>query len=127
MPEVCRRYDCFWREHELDESWRPDRTGVVVTESGSVTNGHHLLPVVLFEEDFPRATAGRAAQEMLDHFISRGFAVMIIHGLEARIEFDQLRYPGVSSGEIEIALRYELLQDAEALKQLGALGDDFAL
>ncbi len=121
MPDVCRQYDCFWREHEtLSESWRPDRIGVVVTEAGSVSVGHHLLPVVLFQEDSAEesfqaracsagnspvsgglepsseASRGVAARELLNHFVRRGIAVMIIHGMEARIEFDRAHWPGIS-------------------------------
>ena len=82
-PEICRQYDCYWREHEaLCESWRPDRIGIVVTEAGSVAAGDCLLPVVLFQEDFAEASRGDAARELLDHFVQRGVAVMIIHGLE---------------------------------------------
>jgi hypothetical protein len=126
MPEVCRQYDCFWREHDaLPDSWRPDRTGIVVTESGIVSVGSYRLPVVLFQQDdFVEGTAAMA-EEMLDHFVTQGLAVMMIHGAEARIEFDRDRYPEVSAGEIEAALRYELSQDAEELKRLGAVGDDY--
>ena len=67
----------------------------------------------------------QAAQEMLDHFVSRGEAVMIVHGLQARIEFDRTRYPDISADDIEAALRYELSQDAEELKRLGVVGDDY--
>ncbi len=157
MPDVCRQYDCFWREHEtLSESWRPDRVGVVVTEAGSVSVGRHLLPVVLFQEDsyFPEgstsekplpnrtdgidalpapgglepssgANLGVAAGELLEHFLRLGFAVMISRGLQARVEFDHGRWPGISAEDIEAALRYELSQDAEELRQLGAVGDDY--
>ena len=55
----------------------------------------------------------------------RGLAVMIIRGLEARIEFDRARWPGISADDIEAALRYELSQDAEELKRLGAVGDEY--
>ncbi len=121
MPEVCRQYDCYWREHEaLSEAWRPDRIGIVVTEAGSVTVGHCLLPVVLFLADVADAALG-----LVDHFVQRGIAVMIIRGLEARIEFDRARWPGIAPGDIEAALRYELSQDAEELRQLGAVGDDY--
>ena len=125
-PEVCRQYDCYWREHDaLSESWRPDRIGIVVTEAGSVSVGHRLLPVVLFQEDFAEASWGGAARELLDHFVRRGVAVMMIHGLEARIEFDRGRYSGISADQIEAAVRYELSQDAEELKRLGAVGDEY--
>ena len=53
QPEVCRQYDCYWRDHdELPDMWRPDQIGVVVTEAGNVTVAVHFLPVVTFQEDF---------------------------------------------------------------------------
>ncbi len=139
-PDVCCQYDCYWREHDaLSEAWCPDRIGIVVTEAGSVTVGYRLLPVVLFQEDCSvgvslangsfepasEASLGDAVRGLLDHFVSRGVAVMIIHGLDARIEFDRARWPGISADDIEAALRYELSQDAEELKRLGAVGDEY--
>jgi len=125
-PEICRQYDCYWREHDvLSESWRPDRIGIVVTEAGNVTAGQHHLPVVLFQEDSVEASRGDAARGLLDHFVSRGFSVMGIHGLGAQIEFDRARWPGISTDDIEAALRYELSQDAENLKRLGAVGNEY--
>ena len=109
----------------MSDAWRPDRIGIVVTEAGTVSVGLRLLPVVTFQEDLPgtlfraggAAVGGReadaeaarlaAGREMLDHFLSRGVAVMIIQGSEARIEFDRSRYPGISAADIEAALRYE--------------------
>jgi hypothetical protein len=125
-PEICRQYDCYWREHDrLSEAWRPDRIGIVVTEAGSVSVGQRLLPVVLMQEDFVAASRGDAGLALLDYFVSRGFAVMVIHGLDARIEFDRARWPGISTDEIEAALCYELSQDADELKRLGAVGDEY--
>jgi hypothetical protein len=125
-PEICRRYDCYWREYDgLPEAWRPDRVGVVVTEAGNVTVGYRILPVVCLQEDFAGASRSDAAVGLLDYFVARGFAVMVIYGMQARIEFDRAFWPGISSDEIEAALRYELAQDAEELKRLGAVGDDY--
>jgi len=109
----------------LSGSWRPDRIGIVVTEAGNVTVGQWFLPVVLFHVDVVDASQGEAGLGLLRHFISRGFAVMVIHGSEARIEFDRSRWPGISTDEIEAALRYELSQDADELKRLGAVGEEF--
>jgi hypothetical protein len=125
-PEICRQYDCFWREHDsLPESWRPDRIGIVVTEAGNVTIGDCQMPVVLFQQDDAPAVCSEALRDMIDHFVSRGFAVMIIRGIDARIEFDRMRYPDILAEEIEVALRYELSQDAEELKRLGAVGNEY--
>ena len=49
---------------------------------------------------------------------------MVIRGLEARIEFDRARWPGISAAEIEAACATRW-QDAEELKRLGAVGDDY--
>ena len=126
-PEVCRQYNCYWREHDaLPDAWRPDRIGIVITEAGSVTVNDRRLPVVLFHEDLAEGHAGGGvAQEVLEYFVRRGMAVMIVRGLEARIEFDRERWPGISADDIEVALRYELSQDAEELKRLGAVGDEY--
>ena len=62
---------------------------------------------------------------MLARFVRRGFAVLVIHGLEARTEFDRARYPGVSAEDIEAALLYEISQDAEELRRLGAVDDSY--
>ncbi len=126
MPEICRQYDCYWREHEtLSESWRPDRIGIVVTEAGNVTIGYRLLPVVIVQQETAEAGVGDAARELLAHFVALGFAVMMIHGLAARIEFDRAQYPDITADEIEAALRYELSQDAAELKRLGAVDDGY--
>jgi len=150
QPDICREYDCYWRDHEaLPESWRPDRIGIVATEAGNVTVGNRLLPIVLLQEDYPgpliqdcagdqgdspaeegiesasEASRRSAERELVDYLVSRGIAVMIIHGLDARIEFDTARYPHVSADDIEAALRYELSQDAEELKRLGAVDSDY--
>ena len=50
---------------------------------------------------------------------------MMIYRLEAKIEFDGARYPGITADDIEAALRYELAQDAGELKRLGAVDDDY--
>jgi len=154
QPEICRQYDCYWRDHvELPEQYRPDRIGVVVTEAGTVMivagkkaprgypvpicwNGPKgaahkrglspfFLPVVTFQEDFAGAAQGPQAAAMLAHFVQQGFAVLVIHGLESRVEFDGARYPGVSAEAIEAALRYELSQDAGELRRLGAVDEDY--
>ncbi len=109
----------------MPEDCRPDRIGIVVTEAGSVTIGHRWLPVVIFQAETAQASRGDAARKLLDHFVSQGFAVMIIHGLEARIEFDRAQYEGITARDIESALRYELSQDAEELQRLGAVGDEY--
>jgi uncharacterized protein len=122
QPEVCRQYDCYWRDHdELPEQWRPDRIRVVVTEAGTVMVGTRFLPVVTFQEDFADAARGAMAAAMLDRFVQQGFAVLVICGLESRLEFDHARYPDISDEAIEAALRYELSQDADELRRLGAV------
>jgi hypothetical protein len=121
-PEICRQYDCYWRDHDdLPDACRPDRIGVVVTERGTVNVSYYFLPVVTLQEDFPGAALGPDAAQLLESFIRQGFAVFIIHGPDARIEFDRARYPGVSSEMIEAALREEHTRDAGELVRLGAV------
>ena len=125
-PEICRQYDCYWREHDdLPASWRPDRIGIVVSEAGNVTISHHVLPVVHSSRGSFRGKPGqrgpgvarllRLARLRRDGHSRFGGAV----------EFDPARWPGIASEEIEAALRYELSQDAEELKRLGAVGDEY--
>jgi hypothetical protein len=126
QPEICRQYDCYWRDHdELSNAWRPDRIGVVVTESGNVMVEGRYIPVVTMQEDFKDAGRGIEAARMIDRFVQRGFAVMVIHGLVSRLEFDRARYLGVSDEMIEAALRYELSQGADDLRELGAVKESF--
>jgi len=126
QPEVCRQYDCYWRDHdEVPPECRPDRIGVVATESGNATAGGRSLPVVTFQEDCAGASRGTLASRLLEWFVRRGFAVLVIHGLESRWEFDRERYGGISADDIEAAFRYELSQDAEELQRLGAVDSSF--
>jgi hypothetical protein len=126
QPEICRQYDCYWRDHdELPDECRPDRIGVVVTEAGNVTVAGHFLPVVTAHEDFEDAGLGIVAARMLNQFVREGFVVLVIHELKSRLEFDRPRYPDVSEELIEAALRYELSQDADKLRQLGAVDDTY--
>ncbi len=49
--------------------------------------------------------------------------MLVIHGAEARTEFDRSQYPGVSASEIEAVLRYEISQDSDELRRIGAVDD----
>jgi hypothetical protein len=125
-PEVCRQYDCYWRDHdELPDGCRPDRIGVVITEAGNVGVGGHNIPVVTFQEDFAGAAKEPEGSQLLARFVRRGFAILVIHALGARTEFDRDRYPGVSAEQIEAALLYEISQDADELRRLGAVDDSY--
>jgi hypothetical protein len=126
QPEICLAYDCYWRDHdELPEACRPDRIGLVITESGTAMVGHHFLPVVTMQEDFAGAARGVEAAELVAWFVGQGFAAVIIHGSDARVEFDPVRYAGVDANDIESALRYELSQDADELRRLGAVDESY--
>jgi hypothetical protein len=50
---------------------------------------------------------------------------MVIYGPNSRLEFDQSRYSSASAEMIEAALRFELSQDVDELRQLGAVDDSF--
>ncbi|MFI5360374.1 MAG: hypothetical protein ACHQ49_00270 [Elusimicrobiota bacterium] len=126
LPEVCSRYACYWLEHEVlpDES-RPDRIGMVATESGTITVGGHVLPVLVINLVDPDSDRGPAAQAMLEDFLAAGKAALLLHGPDMRIVYDRTRYPTITPDDIEAAYRYELSQDAEELRRLGAVGDGF--
>jgi hypothetical protein len=110
---------------QVDDSQRPLASAASSRLTASDSATMHGAP----EGEAPKAIAetgqGDAARMLLDYFVARGVAVMIIHGAQARIEFDRQRYGGISPEEIEAALRYELSQDAEELKRLGAVGDHY--
>jgi hypothetical protein len=122
QPEVCRRYACYWLEHEgLPEECRPDRLGMVVTESGTVTVGGREIPVLvinLVEPDSDRGPAGRA---MLEDFLAAGMAALLLHGPDMRIAYDKARYPEIGPDDIEAAFKLERSRDAEELRRLGAV------
>lgn len=124
QPEVCRRYACYWLEHEsLPEESRPDRVGLVVTESGTVSVGGHSLPVLVINLLEPDSDRGPAARAMLEGFLAAGMAALLLHGPDMRIVFDRTRYPSVTPGEIEAAFRHERSRDAEELRRLGAVDE----
>jgi len=124
QPEVCKQYACYWLEHEaLPEESRPDRIGMVVTESGTVIAGGHQVPVLvinLVEHDSDR---GPAAKAMLDGFTAAGMAALLIHGPDMRIVYDRTRYPSIAPDDIEAAFKHERSRDAEELRRLGAVDD----
>lgn len=122
MPEVCSRYACWWLEHEgLPEEARPDRAGMVVTESGTVPVGGHRLPVLVINLARPDSDRGPAAKAMLDEFLAAGMAALLLHGPEMRVVYDRARYPSISPEEIEAAFKHERSRDAAELRRLGAL------
>lgn len=125
-PEVCSQYACYWLDHEnLPEEFRPDRVGMVVTESGTVAVGGHVLPILVITLATPDADRGPAAQAMLGDFLAAGMAALLLHGPDMRIVYDQARYPSLTPDDIEAAYRHELSQDADELRRLGAVEEDF--
>lgn len=126
QPEVCRQYACYWLEHEaLPEESRPDRTGLVVTESGTIPVGGYSLPVLVINLAEPDSDRGPAAREMLDGFLAAGMAALLLHGPDMRIVYDRARYPGIVPDDIEAAFKAERSRDAEELRRLGAVGEGF--
>lgn len=122
QPEVCRRYACYWLEHEnLPEESRPDRTGVVVTEAGTVSVGGHELPVLVMTMTEPDSDRGPVARAMIEDFLAAGMAALLLHGPDMRIVFDRTRYPALTPEDIEAAFRRERSRDAEELRRLGAV------
>ena len=126
LPEVCSQYACYWLDHEdLPEESRPDRLGMVVTESGTVTVGGHELPVLVINLVKPDSDRSPAAKAMIDDFLAAGKAALLLHGPDMRIVYDRTRYAAITPDDIEAAFRYELSQDADELRRLGAVGESF--
>lgn len=126
MPAVCREYTCYWLDHEdVPDEFRPDRIGIVVTESGTITIGDETLGVLLLNQSHPGACLRRKAQTLIDQVVAMGMVGMILHAAQMQIVYDRARYPLISPREIEVAFRHEQSQDAEELKQLGAVPDDY--
>ena len=126
LPEVCSQYACYWLEHEdLPEESRPDRLGMVVTESGTVTVGGRVLPILVINLVEPDSDRSPAAQAMMADFLAAGKAALLLHGPDMRIVYDRTRYAAITPDDIEAAFRYELSQDADELRRLGAVGESF--
>ena len=126
LPEVCGLYSCYWLDHEsLPDESRPDRIGMVVTESGTVTLGGREIPVLVINLVKPDSDRGPAAQAMIKDFLAAGKAALLLHGPDMRIAYDQTRYPTITPDDIEAAFRYERSQDAEELRRLGAVEESF--
>jgi hypothetical protein len=125
-PPVCGEYDCYWREHEdMAEEFRPDRIGIVVTEAGTVAVGGKELGVLLWNQTDPEARRSRDAQSLLDGVVAKGMVAMVLCGQDLEIVFDRAQYPAIAARDIEVAFRYEQSQDADELKRLGAVPDDY--
>jgi hypothetical protein len=122
LPEVCSQYACYWLDHEsLPDESRPDRIGMVVTESGTVSVGGREFPVLVINLLNADSDRGPAAKTMIADFLTAGMALLLLHGPDMRIAYDQTRYAGISPDDIEAAFRYERSQDAEELRRLGAI------
>lgn len=122
QPEVCREYSCCWLDHEeLPEEYRPDRVGMVVTESGSlVVKGRELL-VLVATLSVPDRDPGPDARAMLEGFSAAGLVAFVVDGPALRVVYDRRRYAGISPRELEAALQAERARDAEELRRLGAV------
>ena len=126
QPEVCSQYACYWLEHEgLPEEFRPDRIGMVVTESGTVIVGGHELPVLVINLLKPDSDRSPAARAMMEDFMRAGMAALLLSGPDMRIVYDRTRYPTIRPDDIEAAFRHERSRDAEELRRLGAVGESF--
>jgi hypothetical protein len=126
MPAVCREYTCYWLDHEeMPDEYRPDRIGIVVTESGVITVGDETLGVLLLNQSHPEASLRRRAQALIAQVVAWGMVAMILHGPNMRIVYDRARYASITPRDIEVAFRHAQSQDAEELKRLGAVSDDY--
>jgi hypothetical protein len=126
QPEVCRAYACYWLEHEeLADEHRPDRIAMVVTECGTVTVADRTLPALVLNQAEAGACRGAKAQGLVDRLLAGGFVLFVIYGPDMQILYDRCRWAGISEGQLEAALRLERCRDAEELKRLGAVEEDY--
>lgn len=126
QPEVCREYTCCWLDHEeLPEEYRPDRVGMVVTESGEITVGDRTLPVLVANLLSRDADQGAGARAMLDGFSAAGLVALVVDGPDLRIIYDQERFAGISPRDIEAEFQRARSKDAEELRRLGAVDPGF--
>jgi hypothetical protein len=109
----------------MPEEHRPDRIGVVVTESGSVNVAGDVLPVFVLNQSEPEACRAPRVQALMDSMVASGRVLLLIYGPDMQITYDRSRYASISEVEIEVAFRYERCQDAEELKGLGAVNEDY--
>ena len=126
QPEVCRQYACYWLEHaEMLEEHRPDRIGIIVTECGSMNVAGESLRVFVLNQSEPEACRAPTAQTLIDGMTARGWAVLIVCGPDMHIVYDRIRYASISEAEVEVAFRYQRSRDAEELRRLGAVDEDY--
>ena len=121
--EICREYACYWLDHEeTPEECRPDRIGVVVTESGVIAVAGEVLSVFVLNQADPAAHQGPEAARLIDGMVAEGYVLFVIYGLEMKILYDRSRWAAITPDEIETAFRSERQRDAEELKTLGSSG-----
>ena len=61
----------------------------------------------------------------MDSMAASGWVLLVVYGPDMHIAYDRSRYASISEAEIEVAFRYERSQDAEELKCLGAVKEDY--
>lgn len=75
-PAVCRDYHCVWRSMPaLDESWRPDRSGVMIAWDTDAPVGTHAVKIVLTGD---RSVIGTDRfLQLVSGFVARGVSTML--------------------------------------------------
>ena len=109
----------------MPDDCRPDRIGVVATECGSVSVAGKVLPIFVLTQAEPEACRAPAAQAWIDSMVAGGWVLLLVCGPDMQMAYDRSRYAAISAAEIEVAFRYERSQDAEELKSLGAVSEDY--
>ena len=123
LPRIC----LLLVEHpEVADEHRPDRIGMIVTECGTIPGTGEVLPVLVVSKAEPEACRGLAARA---HRQPAGRRLRALCNLRPR-HADPLQLcplAGHVGSRIEAAFRYERSRDAEELKRLGAVDDDYRL
>lgn len=109
-PQACRTFHCLWRQlPNLDEDWRPDRSGVFMVLSDHPVPCPNGVTVELIVHGSPEVIVTRRFASMAAGFLASGTAVF-------------LNLPGpVGSGARHAALQDFILEPALARDLDGVL------
>jgi len=77
-PAVCRDYYCLWRSlPEMDETWRPDLSGIMMIPNDLPANSDYFFAVTLIVTGSPDVLKTDKFASMLAGFIESGTAVYL--------------------------------------------------
>jgi hypothetical protein len=101
-PDVCREYYCYWRyKTNLDEAWRPDRSGVFINALEEPAPDDLLGPPIELRILWPQALTWPPFAQLVAQFVRMKIAVYLsIPGPEGHYPVKTLLNPMVA-GPVE--------------------------